>query len=97
MKSLFALCILLAVFAGASAQNGNSGLDPSFARGGILIDTINFSFPTIGDLSIQPDGKIVAFSVGYYSSSVARYLPDGTPDSSFAINGSRIITPFNWR
>lgn len=62
-------------------------LDPSFASGGVLIHNLN-----IYSMLVQPDGKIV--SVGYSWDNatgmdfvVLRYLSNGTPDSSFGVNG----------
>lgn len=76
--------------------------DNSFGNGGVV--TTDFTLPDaenefpdgIVAIGIQNDGKIVA--VGNTSIhiikdriSLARYLPEGQPDSSFGING-RIIT-----
>jgi uncharacterized delta-60 repeat protein len=91
MKSLFALLLFLVAIAQAYAQTGNSGLDHSFANDGILIDTSYHSYLGVNDLKLQPDGKILAFSTGNYGAHIARYQPDGTPDSSFGIYGSRWI------
>jgi uncharacterized delta-60 repeat protein len=61
---------------------------------------------TMDDVKVQPDGKIVAAGslvnnitdddLDYYDYfiTIARYLPDGTPDATFG-TGGRIVTRFD--
>ncbi|HTE06907.1 MAG TPA: delta-60 repeat domain-containing protein [Planctomycetota bacterium] len=81
--------------------NPDGSLDEGFGAGGI----VTTSFPGQGSyafaLALQPDGRILAagtdfvnFSGGASSDTdfaLARYLPDGTPDSSFG-NGGTVVT-----
>lgn len=69
--------------------NTNGTTDTTFGNGG----TVQNATPTmLNRIAIQPDGKFVV--VGYSGSLdsdavqiLARYLSDGTPDTSFGING----------
>jgi uncharacterized delta-60 repeat protein len=82
--------------------NPNGSLDRSFGNGGIVTTT----FPEgsyASDVALQPDGKIVAagtvfvnFIPGESSDTdfaLARYNPDGSPDSTFG-NGGQVSTDF---
>ncbi len=80
-------CCLLHAF-GCLAQAGT--LDPAFGING----KVDFMLPnqqTNGNsISIQPDGKIVVFANGDYSTHrlhVLRYEPNGQLDSSFGVDG----------
>lgn len=69
--------------AGAIARlNPDGSLDSSFGEGGFVIDR---RLPGFRALALQPDGRIVGAAVG--GSNLTRYLPDGTPDPSFAGGG----------
>jgi len=71
-------------------------LDTSFGNGGLVMTSIGYS-AGIGELVIQPDGKIVAAGVSYdpfisdtvppSPAAVARYFPDGSLDPTFADGG----------
>jgi uncharacterized delta-60 repeat protein len=82
--------------------NPNGSLDRSFGNGGIVTTT----FPEgsyASDVALQPDGKIIAagtvfvdFNIGDSSDTdfaLARYNPDGTPDTTFG-NGGQVSTNF---
>jgi uncharacterized delta-60 repeat protein len=84
--------------------NANGTLDTSFGTGGrVLTDFMPGSFleqTTVTGLAIQPDGKFVvaATLTGYdanynYVSQIAlaRYLPNGSLDTSFG-NGGEVIS-----
>jgi uncharacterized delta-60 repeat protein len=66
-------------------------LDPSFATGGKL----TVAGTTFGAVALQPDGKIVAVggqAVGVdLDFLVARFNPDGTPDTTFNTTGTKTI------
>jgi uncharacterized delta-60 repeat protein len=76
----------------------NAGaLDPSFGSGGIVTTVLSGGTDTTHSLALQADGKIV---VGGFSGkpsadnpklALARYNPDGTPDSSFGTNGQVLM------
>jgi uncharacterized delta-60 repeat protein len=72
---------LLGVSAAANLPLAGS-LDPSFGSGGVVTSPGSQGSP-IGGIAVQPDGKIVVVGFG----SLARYLPDGSPDSSFGVGG----------
>src|SRR5262249_35254282 len=81
-------------FFALARYNPNGSLDTSFNGTGKLTTTIG-SFNDASALALQPDGKLVAArtSWGGRSNSVfalARYNPDGSPDTSF--NGTGKVT-----
>jgi uncharacterized delta-60 repeat protein len=59
----------------------NEHLDPTFGAGGI---TTTPGVRGAQAVAVQPDGMIVTAG----DDSLARYQPDGTPDTSFGTNGS---------
>jgi uncharacterized delta-60 repeat protein len=69
----------------------DGSLDSSFSSDG----NVRTNFPGVnGDgyddltsLAVQPDGKIIAAGSSDYRFAIARYLPDGTLDSSFSADG----------
>jgi len=73
------------------------GLDPSFGSQGIAQYAVppNPNPATAGSTVLQPDGKIVV--VGSLPSDpralVARYKPDGTPDTTFGTGGIATLKP----
>ena len=83
--------------------NPNGSLDASFGNGGI----VTTSFPGQGSyafaVALQPDDKIIAAGTDFVDFSsddssntdfaLARYNPDGTPDSTFGIAG-QVTTDF---
>lgn len=72
-------------------------LDPSFGNAGTVLTSIGGDNDEVGDVAVQPDGKIVVaghtWEAGSYSFALARYLPDGALDPSFDGDGW-VITPF---
>ena len=92
-KSLMlAIGLLFALSASISAAPGD--LDPTFGNGGKRTDWTGFA----SGVAIQPDGKIVV--VGGCCSPgndfrVARYNPDGSPDTTFGGGTGRVTTDFN--
>ena len=88
---------------GASAvrYNPNGTLDNSFDRDGKLVVPGELSLYTaFGDVAIQPNGKINfvgseripvgTFGIERFNAAVFRFNPDGSPDTSFGVNG-RVI------
>jgi len=81
----------------SSAAPGD--LDPTFGQGGHVLTTIadpNYPFflPQTESMLVQPDGKILVCGrfwedgiSTWYGTFIARYLPDGTLDTSFGTNG----------
>jgi uncharacterized delta-60 repeat protein len=82
--------------------NSNGTLDRTFGNGGIV--TTNFPEGSYAnDVALQADGKIIAagtvfvdFIIGESSNTdfaLARYNPDGTPDTTFG-SGGQVMTDF---
>src|SRR5213078_3530124 len=77
--------------------NPNGSLDTSFGDGGIVTTTFpegSYAFA----LALQSDGKIIAVGsanspVNYYDFAAARYLANGTLDSTFG-TGGKVSTDF---
>jgi uncharacterized delta-60 repeat protein len=77
--------------------NPDGSLDTSFGVGGLVTTDFYGGFDEAYDLLLLPDGKIVAagevetWRYGqldfHYAFGVARYNPDGSPDSSFSGDG----------
>lgn len=77
--------------------NENGSIDSTFGVNGVAAASITEIDNRFNKIEIQPDGKIVA--AGHYGKPItsdgqtdfdillARYLPNGTPDSSFAFDG----------
>jgi uncharacterized delta-60 repeat protein len=90
------LALLLGVamgLRGGTAYAGAGDLDTTFGGGDGLVTT-NFQNATdeARAVAVQADGKIVTVGITYitgtsYDFSVARYNPDGSPDTSFSGDG----------
>jgi len=74
----------------------DGSLDASFGEGGVVLTALGDS--QIKALAVQPDGRILAVgfaqggfdivnTVPTHAFAMARYLPDGTLDTSFGTNG----------
>ncbi|MFZ0546319.1 MAG: delta-60 repeat domain-containing protein [Candidatus Promineifilaceae bacterium] len=81
----------------------NGALDPTFSGNGWVFTDMGTNFDSIFDMVIQPDGKIVVAGVaelnGQGDFAVARYLPDGTLDTSFDSDGkvtTDLGSTFDW-
>lgn len=92
MQFLYPIFFIL-LLSPVSTSYGQSGLpDPSFGDNGIVITDISSGQPDIlRAIAIQPDQKILAAgSIGTGAASdfvVVRYLPDGSPDPDFGVDG----------
>jgi uncharacterized delta-60 repeat protein len=77
--------------------NTDGSLDLGFGTGGgATIDAGSF-VEGIADVILQPDGKILAGgwgmdSANYEDCRLVRFMPDGTPDSSFGTNGAAVVS-----
>ncbi|MCI5221264.1 MAG: hypothetical protein D3924_00925 [Candidatus Electrothrix sp. AR4] len=71
--------------------NSNGSLDRNFGFEGMVVTAVGESDDDITDVAIQDDGKIVLIGTALGKNGrvvvLARYLPNGTPDPSFADNG----------
>jgi uncharacterized delta-60 repeat protein len=76
--------------------DANGALDLSFNTTGKVITSIGNSGASVQSLALQPDGKILVAGECANATDLdfclARYLTDGTLDSSFGTSG-RVITP----
>ncbi len=85
--------VLEGVDMGLVRYNIDGSLDNSFGIGGKVVSDLDYADEQINWVGIQPDGKIVVAGEVYNFNNlnrdflVARYLSDGTLDSSFATNG----------
>ncbi len=64
----------------------NGRLDSSFASGGIALTGVGIAGKG-NDLALQKDGKILMAGSGNNQFTTVRYMPDGTPDTSFGKSG----------
>lgn len=103
MKRSLRLCypfLLLLFVIGASSVLAAPGMfDLSFGTNGVVISDFGGS-DRFTALDIDSQGRIVAFGETYNTTTfvtsilVARYLADGTPDTTFDGDGVRVLTGF---
>src|SRR6478609_23767 len=75
-----------------SRYRSDGSIDKSFGgNGSTVIDFGGFS--EAYSIAIQADGKIIAAGEASYDFAIARLNPDGSPDSSFGVNG-KVTTDF---
>jgi uncharacterized delta-60 repeat protein len=72
--------------------NPDGSLDSGFGAGGKVIHAVSTGYDEIRDVTLQPDGKIVAtgsinYSATPTSTAIVRYNINGSIDTSFAQNG----------
>jgi uncharacterized delta-60 repeat protein len=65
-------------------------LDPSFGKGGIVTTNLGTAGDDARAVVVQPDGRIVVAGSADEDIALARYLPDGTLDTTFGHGGSTI-------
>jgi len=79
--------------------NGDGSLDATFGDGGKVVTSLNGEADIIFGLALDAQNRIVTGgfvfgnSLGGISAGLARYLPDGTLDSTFG-DGGTVITDF---
>ena len=87
-KNRCALLFVLVSWVGF-AQDGT--LDPSFGNDGIIITDIDGGYDIGYVVAQQADHKLVVggevTTMGEYLSALIRYMPDGSLDESFGVNG----------
>ena len=66
--------------------NTNGTLDSSFGTGGIVNNTFGALGPVMA-VTVQPDGKILAYASGFGGGSVGRFNSDGSVDTTFGNDG----------
>jgi uncharacterized delta-60 repeat protein len=95
MRILFRVLALIVasglMCASASAAPGD--LDGSFSVDGKVTTNFTSGSDVASAVAIQADGKIVAGGGANFDRfAIARYNPDGTPDTNFSGNGKRTTT-----
>jgi uncharacterized delta-60 repeat protein len=71
--------------------NADGSLDAGFGAGGKLTTFAAQENGGAWSVALQPDGKILLAGSAGHAFAVARYLSDGTPDTSFDGDGSRTV------
>src|SRR5688572_919562 len=93
MKYFLISCTLFLFSLSSWSQFGT--LDNTFDSDGLQITQLDSSDENGLDMKIQSDGKIVVAGITVdnwvFDFIVTRYLPDGTPDSSFDSDGVLIL------
>ncbi len=81
---------------GLARYNPNGSLDTSFGTGGKVTTPFGTGYDWIGEVAIQPDGRIVAAGRatigGVTQIGLARYNSNGSLDTSFG-TGGKVTTP----
>lgn len=71
-----------------SRDNPSGGLlDPTFGNGGMVLSATGSTAQALTDVSVLPDGRLLAAGYANDNFAAARYNPDGTPDASFGSGG----------
>jgi uncharacterized delta-60 repeat protein len=73
--------------------NSNGTPDTTFNHAGLVTTRILGAYDSASAVAIQSNGKIVAAGLSSTQMAVARYNPDGSPDTSFNGNG-KVATDF---
>jgi len=73
---------------GVFRYNPDGSLDNSFGVGGFVVTTLG-SYPSVNEVLVQPDGRIVAVgsSQSPLSTFIVRYTSDGSLDNAFGTGG----------
>lgn len=93
VKRLAVLVVLalvgLGVLGVGSALSLAGDLDPSFGGGqGVVTHSVGDGrYPSVDGIAMQADGSIVVLAATWDASWLARYLPNGTTDTTFGDNG----------
>lgn len=80
--------------------HSNGDLDTSFGSGGIVVTDLigSRTHDEVYTVALQPDGRIIVGGTSccpsndLYDLAIVRYLSDGSPDSSFGIEGVTITS-----
>jgi uncharacterized delta-60 repeat protein len=89
-RTVIALAVLAPLAATSSAAAAAGDLDPSFSGDGRLVTSLTPQYDWASAVAVQGDGKIVVAGAGFDGGqfAVLRYNSDGTPDLTFAGDGS---------
>ncbi|WP_422104892.1 T9SS type A sorting domain-containing protein [Winogradskyella sp.] len=92
MKKIYFVITLLCLNFNFNYSQSDGSLDGTFGTGGRVTTDFLGLTDEVFDIAFQTDGKILAAGSARNSTTgtdfaVARYMPDGTLDSTFGING----------
>lgn len=73
----------------------DGSVDNTFGTNGLVFTDIGSNSDFILDMMLQPDGRILVSGLSNRHPTLARYLPDGTLDNTFSIDGL-YVTPDQW-
>jgi uncharacterized delta-60 repeat protein len=74
-------------FAGSHVFAAAGALDPTFGNSGVVQSIFGSANFRLSDAAIAPNGDIVISGQVGGAATIVRYLPNGTPDPSFGMNG----------
>jgi uncharacterized delta-60 repeat protein len=76
--------------------NSDGTLDPSFGTGGKLITQVGIVYDYANSVAVMPDGKILVAGPSRQGNedkyAILRYLPNGSLDSSYGIEGKMLVS-----
>ena len=89
-RTVITLAVLAPLAAASSAAAAAGDLDPSFGGDGRVVTGLTPQYDWVSAVAVQGDGKIVVAGAGFDGGqfAVLRYNSDGTPDLTFAGDGS---------
>ncbi|MBA2407628.1 MAG: T9SS type A sorting domain-containing protein [Chitinophagales bacterium] len=85
MKKISTIIVALTITSIAFAQPG--ALDSTFGGDGIVTLYKSFKQENVQDMALTKDGKILILTANDGTAYFKKFLPDGTPDSSFGQSG----------
>jgi uncharacterized delta-60 repeat protein len=81
LQGVFAVDFALARY------NSDGTLDPTFGSSGTVLTDFGAQLDAAFDVTLQPDGKILAVGISASNFAVARYTPTGALDPTFGAGG----------
>ncbi|MGB4847173.1 MAG: T9SS type A sorting domain-containing protein [Saprospiraceae bacterium] len=96
MRTFYYICFILLSLTVSKAYCQSGLPDPTFGDNGIVIKDLGFSKPDfLRAITLQSDQKILAAGTTGTGAAadfvVVRFLPDGSPDPDFGVDGIAII------
>jgi len=83
--ALIGFLIAPALSGTATAQDGT--LDPTFGKGGVVIQDFAIADDLLLDMAVAGDGRVVGVGLAAQRNALVRFQADGTPDTTFGIGG----------
>jgi uncharacterized delta-60 repeat protein len=78
---------IFAVDFALARYNADGTLDATFGSGGTVLSDFGAQLDAAFDVTLQPDGKIIAVGISASNVAVARYTPAGALDPTFGDDG----------